>query len=427
MKLWQRFWGSNLIALSYAGIGFYIAQWWIASLSDWTGSYVLSLLIVLFIAIIPGYLNILLLASLYFYKYEPANVKESDFPPVSILIAAYNEEEAVRETFRGLSHQVYPNEMEVIVVNDGSSDHTVDKLAGLHFPNLRIISTNHGGKAEALNVGLKECGHDIIVTIDADTFLHHNAIHQIVARILSDTEYAAVAGNVLVKNERMSRLARLQSWDYMLGISSVKREQGLFQGTLVAQGAFSAFRKSILLKLDGWQDRIGEDIVLTWALLKAGYKVGYEPTAFAFTGVPINFRQFLRQRQRWARGMIEGFKDHLNLVWRRHNYSAFFVAIDLFFPIIDFFYTFVFIPGLIMACFGHFHIVGLFTLLVIPINICIIAMMIHAQKKFLNYAGLKMRENPVGLALYAMVYQILVSPICVKGYFQEIFCYKRKW
>ena len=427
MKLIHRFLWINFISLFYAGISFWLAQWWINDLSNVLGSYFLSLVIVLFVAIIPGYMNILLLATLYFYRYEPIKHKNADYPPINILMAAYNEEDVLRETFRGVRQQNYPNTIDIIVVDDGSTDSTIEQLKKLNISNLTVIKADHGGKASALNTGLKSCKHDIIVTMDADTFLHKNAVKRIVARIMSPQNYAAVAGHILVKNERMSRLTRIQSWDYVLGISAVKIQQGLFEGTLVAQGAFSVFRKEPLLKLKGWKDRIGEDIVLTWALLKKGYRVGYEPSAFAFTTAPLNYERFFRQRERWARGMIEGFKDHISLIWKGKRYSSCFVALNLFFPFIDFFYTFAFLPGIVMACFGYYHIVGLITLLVLPINICIIVMILHSQKRFLRYAGLKIRYNPVAMVLYVLIYQIIMSPICVIGYCKEILRFKRRW
>jgi poly-beta-1,6-N-acetyl-D-glucosamine synthase len=417
----------NLIAFAYALICFYLSQAWINELTQVINNRSLSIVIVIFIAIIPGYLNIMLLASLYFYKYEPARIKPSEFPPITVLIAAYNEEDNVFELLRGLKHQTYPSPVEILVIDDGSIDRTVERLEKANLPNLRIIHAQHGGKAAALNRGLQECKNDIIVTIDADTFLHRRALRSIVARLVSRDDYAAVAGDVLVKNERMSRLARLQAWDYMLGIASVKRQQSMFHGTLVAQGAFSAFRKKAVMDLKGWRDCIGEDIVLTWGLLKAGWNIGYEPKAFAFTNVPLEFKHLTRQRERWARGMIEGFKEHIDILWIRRDFSTYFIALDLLFPLIDLFYTFVFLPGLILALFGHFYIVGLFTLFVIPINICVILIMIEKQKRFLRYAGLKFRENSLGLSVYIVLYQFLMSPTCVKGYFQEFFSLKRKW
>lgn len=427
MKLKQKFLLINLCAFLYSGICLFLAQWWINYLSKSIGNYYLSLVIILFVAIIPGYLNILLLISLFVYRYQPLEIEDKDLPPITLLIPAYNEESVIKETFRGISQQDYPNNIEIIVIDDGSSDNTIKELEKLDISNLKIIKASHGRKANALNIGLTESSNDIIVTIDADTFLHKNAVKIIVARILSNSNYGAVAGHVLVKNERMSKLSRIQAWDYMLGISAVKRQQGLFKGTLVAQGAFSVFRKKALLSVNGWRDRLGEDIVLTWALLKKGYQIDYEPTAFAFTNVPLNYHAYSRQRQRWARGMIEGFKDHIELIWKGKRYSSFFVALNLFFPFIDFFYTFVFIPGIIMVFFGYYYIVGLTTLFVIPITVCIIIEMLDSQRRFMKYAGLKIRHNPVGLIFYVLIYQIIMSPICVIGYLKELFKSKKKW
>jgi hypothetical protein len=78
----------------------------------------------------------------------------------------------------------------------------------------------------------------------------------------------------------------MQEWDYFLGIASVKRMQGLYQGTLVARGAFSLYRAQALRAAGGWPDAIGEDIVLTWQLMRQGARVYYEPSAVAFTAAP---------------------------------------------------------------------------------------------------------------------------------------------
>jgi len=427
MSLSRRFILINFFAFIYATVSFLIAQPWINSLAEVLKNFNLSLMIVLFIAIVPGYLNMLILVSLLMYRYEPVKIKNEELPPITLIIPAYNEEDVIRDTCRGIKQQNYPNKIEVIFVNDGSTDNTLKELQKTKLDNLKIIEAGHKGKANALNLGMKASSYEIIVTIDADTFLYKNAIKMIVARIISNPEYAAVAGHVLIKNERASRLIRIQSWDYMLGISAVKRQQSFFGGTLVAQGSFSVFRKSALFDVKGWRDRLGEDIVLTWALLRKGYKIGYEPAAFAFTNAPPDYSQLFRQRQRWARGMIEGLRDHFGLIWHGKVYASYFVAMDLLFPFIDFFFTFIFIPGLILAFFGYFYVAGLMTLLVIPITIFIIIIMLNTQKKFMEYAGLKIRYNPVAVVFYILIYQLIMSPICVVGYAKELLALKKKW
>ena len=267
------------------------------------------------------------------------------FPAVTVLIAAYNEQENLPETLTAIAKQQYPGAIEIVVVDDGSTDDTVSVLKALHIPNLAVVQVNHGGKAAALTAGLRAVNSDITVCIDADTLLHREALKRIVARMVTDPEQtAAVAGCVLVRNSRANLIARLQEWDYFIGISSAKRQQALYQGTLVAQGSFSAFRTSALRQCQGWPQVIGEDIVLTWKLLSKGYRVGYEATAVGFTKAPTTIKGFWRQRQRWARGMMEGLKRYGNLVCQG-NLTAFFVGVDFVVPVLDFCYSLVFSRG----------------------------------------------------------------------------------
>jgi biofilm PGA synthesis N-glycosyltransferase PgaC len=350
------------------------------------------------------------------------------YPPVTVLMAAYNEANDIRETFRGLVQQDYPAPVKIIVVDDGSTDSTVDLISSLGLPNVAILKANHGGKARALNRGLREIDTELVVTIDADTFLHPQALKRIVARLLSDPkDTVAVAGSVLVKNSRESFITRLQEWDYFTGIASAKRQQSLYQGTLVAQGAFSAFRVDAIRKVSGWSPVIGEDIVLTWALLNEGGRVGYEGTAIGFTCAPTDFKSFFRQRRRWARGMIEGLKQYGSLVWKNSRLSSFFIGVDFVIPWVDLFYTFVFLPGVVLALTGRFYIAGPQTLILLPMALLIITVMFLKQKTVFNTLDLKVRRNFAGFVVYMLVYQVVMSPICVIGYFQELCGTVKRW
>jgi biofilm PGA synthesis N-glycosyltransferase PgaC len=222
-------------------------------------------------------------------------------------------------------------------------------------------------------------------------------------------------------------MTRLQEWDYFTGIASAKRQQSLYQGTLVAQGAFSAFRTKLLREIKGWPPVIGEDIVLTWALIKDGWRIGFEPTAIGFTTAPTDMKGFYRQRKRWARGMIEGLKQHGHLVWSSSRLSAFFVAIDFIIPFIDLFYAFVFLPGIVLAFFGYYYIVGPLTLLVVPMAFLIILVMYQKQKAVFDTLNLQVRTNRMGFLIYMIIYQAIMSPICVIGYTQELLGATKRW
>jgi biofilm PGA synthesis N-glycosyltransferase PgaC len=422
--------GKFLIATTFAclwiTVSWFLAQPWLVDLAQVTGKMPAAV-IIFFIALLPGFLNAHILSSVILDR--PPDLKlDLNFPKISLLVAAYNEEEDIAETIRGIKGQDYPAEIEIIVVDDGSSDNTVRILRSLNLANLKIIQAHHGGKARALNEGLDHVTQDIVVCIDADTFLHPQALRRIVARFLTDpADTAAIAGCVLVKNSRSTLMTRLQEWDYFTGIVSAKRQQSLYQGTLVAQGAFSAFRTKIVKAHHGWPAVIGEDIVLTWSLINSGWRVGFEPTAIGFTKAPETIVGFYRQRKRWARGMIEGLKRYGDLVWKSSRLSAFFVGVDFVIPFIDLFYAFVFLPGVVLALFGHYYIVGPLTLLVIPLAFLIVLVMYKKQKSIFDELGLKVRQNIAGFLVYMLIYQGLMSPICVVGYGQELVGMAKRW
>ena len=139
-----------------------------------------GVLIIFFIALLPGFLNVHIITSVVLD--HPPNLRlDLTFPKISLLVAAYNEEENIADTIRGIKNQDYPGPIEIVIVDDGSMDNTVRVLRSYNMPNLKIVQANHGGKARALNEGLKHVTQDIVVCIDADTFLHPQALRRIIA------------------------------------------------------------------------------------------------------------------------------------------------------------------------------------------------------------------------------------------------------
>ena len=129
----------------------------------------------------------------------------------------------------------------------------------------------------------------LVVTVDADTLLHPQALTYLVARVASrpqDQHVCACAGALVVENAPTNLLSRMQGWDFRLGINGVKRMQAAYNSALVAQGAFSAYWTDDLRAVGGWPDAIGEDIVLTWTLMESRGIVQYEPCALSFTTAP---------------------------------------------------------------------------------------------------------------------------------------------
>lgn len=415
-------------ALIWVIVSIFLSLSWLKDLSEAT-NFFWSVVIISGIAYIPGFMNAFLVTSIIIDK-QPKFKEDAPDDDITILIAAYNEGKIIYETLSYINNQDYKGKIKTIVINNNSNDNTVEEVMRADREmdlDIVCIDENNPGKFNALNTGLKKVNTEFIITLDADTLLHKKAIRYLVSRMKSaPDDIGAVAGSVLVRNSRDNLLARIQEWDYFLSIMSIKRMQGLFQGTLVAQGAFSIYKTNIVREMGGWSDAIGEDIVLTWNMLLNNIKVYYEPLAIAFTDVPTKFSHFVKQRSRWARGMIEGLR--LIKPWNQPNiYYKFLTGIDLLILIMDLSYVVFFIPGCIMALFGKFYIVGPAWLLVLPLTLITFMILFIRQKKFFDLLNLKVRKNAFAFILFILGYQFIMSPISLYGYIQELFNMKRVW
>jgi biofilm PGA synthesis N-glycosyltransferase PgaC len=202
--------------------------------------------------------------------------------------------------------------------------------------------------------------------------------------------------------------------------------QGMYHGTLVAQGAFSIYRRDALREVGGWPECVGEDIVLSWALLARNYRIGYADDALAFTNVPTTLRQFALQRKRWSCGLMEAFKAHSRLLFKKRM-STLFVWWNVCFLPLDLVYTLVFIPGLVLACFGYFYIAGPLTVAVLPLTVLWNGIIFRIQSRVYEREGLTVRRNVGGFLFYALAYSLLMQPVCVWGYLAELLGLRKNW
>jgi poly-beta-1,6-N-acetyl-D-glucosamine synthase len=422
-----------LIAAGIGTIWMLAAMWlstpWLHSFAAVIGT-VPAVFALIGISWLPGWLTAFLAASLILDRQPRLRVAEPT-DAVTVVIAARNERAGIGDTLERVANQDYRGPITVILADNGSTDGTADvarQAAQRLDLALQVITELRPGKSEALNTALTAVRDDYVVTLDADTLLHRTAVRHLLSRVRSaPPDVVAVAGAVLVRNSRCGVWARMQEWDYFLGIASIKRMQGLYGGTLVAQGAFSLYRTQQVRDVGGWPDAIGEDIVVTWKLMQGGGRVFYEPLAVAFTDAPVRFVHFARQRARWARGMIEGLRSVPP--WRQPKpMIRVLISVNLLVPILDLSYTFIWLPGLVLAMFGHLWIVGPFTLLVLPLTMIINAILYRFQRhQVFDYLGLRVRRNWSGFMLYVIAYQIVMSPVAVLGYTQELLGLRRRW
>lgn len=421
------------VGLAWAVLSVWLSLQWLDDLSALLGRP-LALFLIAFIAYVPGFMNAFLISSILMDR-RPERRQLDRYPGVSILIACYNEAPNIAETIDSLARQGYAGFMQVLILDDGSTDGSVAAaeaaIAKATFKPDHHIAVVRGerniGKAGVLNRGLALCEHAIVITIDGDSWVHDDAIQRIVERYVADPpDTRAVAGAVLVRNSRENWLTRVQEWDYFHGIAAVKRMQSMYHGTLVAQGAFSLYDRQSLVDIGGWPECVGEDIVVSWAFLKRGHRIGYCEDAIVFTSVPDRLAQFARQRKRWSRGLLEAFKMHPQLMVKPRLTLIFIWWNVLFLPL-DLVYTFAFIPGIVLALFGHYYLAGVMTLLVLPLAALWNGFIYRVQHAMFKRQDLKVRRNLAGFLMYVLGYSMILQPICVWGYASEILGLRKRW
>jgi cellulose synthase/poly-beta-1,6-N-acetylglucosamine synthase-like glycosyltransferase/peptidoglycan/xylan/chitin deacetylase (PgdA/CDA1 family) len=247
----------------------------------------------------------------------PAGAAEPAFcPPVSVIVPAYNEEVGIAAAVRSLAGNDYPT-LEVIVVDDGSTDETVAVVEAIDDPRVRLVVQANGGKPAALNTGIAAAHHDVIVMVDGDTVFEADSIRNLVAP-LADPAVGAVAGNAKVGNRR-GILGRWQHIEYTMGFNLDRRMYEALGCMPIVPGAIGAFRREAVAQVGGVShDTLAEDTDLTMAIHRAGWKVAYEARARAWTEVPATLRQLWRQRYRWAYGTMQAVWKHRGAMRERH-------------------------------------------------------------------------------------------------------------
>ena len=403
---------------------------WIYDISCYLG-YFLAIYLVTFIAIIPGFHYVFNFVSLLLHKKNKKksyNKKEED---VTILLPVYNAKKSIEETLNSIKKQKYCGNIYVKMIDDGSTDGTLELLKSMDLnSNITLIETKHQGKANALNKGLQTVCTDYTITIDSDTVLHPLAVRNIMHKLInSNKKTAATAGCLFVKNAKKSFMTKVQEWDYTLGIFGVKLMQGNYHSTLVAQGAFSAYKTKTLKEIGGWQHCVGEDIVLTWQLLSKGYETNFAKNAIAFTVVPEKYKELGKQRKRWARGMIEAFKKNKILTSKKMSLKSKFLAcFNAFFPFIDL-ALLIFVPlSLIFLAFGNPLLLGWISLLVIPFGLLLCLLIEIKRKNMLKEIDCKLEKRScLAFLVYILVYAFILAPYCLMGYISELINLKKKW
>ncbi len=235
---------------------------------------------------------------------------------VSVVVPGYNEEKVICRTVESLLLQE-PAVLEVVCVDDGSSDRTLAVLREAFdgHPRVRVFTKPNGGKSSALNLGFREARGDLVVALDSDTVFQSDTVHLLCAPF-SDPRVAAVAGNAKVGN-RINTLTRWQALEYVTAQNLERRAWDLAAAVPVVPGAVGAWRRAAVLDAGGFhEDTLAEDTDLTLRLIAEGFRVVYADRALAFTEAPETANALLKQRFRWTYGVLQACWKHKARLFR---------------------------------------------------------------------------------------------------------------
>lgn len=243
-------------------------------------------------------------------KKKKLDIKEH-FGQVNVLLAGFNEGASLKASILSLKEQTIKG-LKIIVVDDGSTDNMSDVAKKLKREGLidTFLSTGiRGGKASALNLGLRHCDRDFVLCIDIDTSLDRDAIENMLTH-MEDVDVGAVSGDLSVRNKYASLATHFQAIEYLTHLSMGRRFTSLMGILGIVSGAFGLYRREAILPVGGWEVGPGEDSDITNKLRRTKWKIRFAHEALALTDVPVSFAAYIRQRTRWSRSCIRKLRKH---------------------------------------------------------------------------------------------------------------------
>ncbi len=235
---------------------------------------------------------------------------EEAMPQVSILIPCRNEEKVIKRTVEKMLALKYPQDkLEIMVINDGSSDNTKKIVIGMSKKHKNVVlmdipeDISGRGKGAALNICLQKAKHELIAIYDADNLPHSDSLIQLVSHLQADPKLAAVTGKFRAYNKGRNLLTRLINIESIAFQWIIQAGRWFLLGISMLPGTNFVIRRSVLTEVGGWdEEALTEDTELTFRIYHKGYKVKFIPDAVTQEQEPERLATWIRQRTRWARG-----------------------------------------------------------------------------------------------------------------------------
>ncbi len=399
-------------------------------------------------------------------------------PGISVIAPAYNEAANIIENVRSML-SIHYNSLELIIINDGSKDDSLQKLIAAYdlyktdifingqlptkmirgiyksknlvYKKLVIVDKENGGKADALNVGVNIAKHEYIVCVDVDCVLEQDALLKMIkpfleepkVRVIASGGVIRIANNCTIENGKLIEvnlskkfLPRVQTLEYIRAFLLGRMAWSRLNGLLLISGAFGAFDKEIVIKCGGYNVKtVGEDMELIVRMRrymeehKIPYKVTFIPDPLCWTEAPGSFTILGRQRNRWTRGTIETLRMHKIMFFNPQYGLLGMVSYPYWFffeflaPVIEFVGFGVF---LIFAAVGLVQWASFFTLLGCILSFGFLYSTFAILMEVLTYNQYKAKGEVAKLILTAFLEPFLFHPFVVWSAIKGNIDYLRK-
>lgn len=389
----------------------------------------------------------------------------NDTPGISILAPAYNEGANIIENVRSLL-SIHYNNLEVIIINDGSKDDSIEKLIeaynlekldyfvdlkietkkirGIYksknevYRKLIVVDKENGGKADALNVGINVSRNQYVVCIDVDCIIEQDALLKLIKPFLENTKERVIATGGVVRiangcdiaNGRLIKvglprdfLPRVQTLEYIRAFLLGRMAWSRLNGLMLISGAFGAFDKEIVIKCGGYNHKtVGEDMELVVRMRRymeerdLPYKVAFIPDPLCWTEAPANYKILGRQRNRWTRGTIETLKFH-KVMFLNTGYGIlgvlsypYWFFFEFLAPLVEFTGIIIFI---FLALFGLLNWPYFFALLICVYTFGVLYSIFAILMEVLTYNQYRKGKDILNLMLTAFLEPLFFHPFVV--------------
>ncbi len=249
-----------------------------------------------------------------------------NYPAVTIIVPCWNEETTVYNTVLSLLNLNYPKDkLNIFLVDDGSTDNTWDVLNKFsEYSNIQLFKKENGGKYTALNLGLENTKTDFLGCLDADSYVHPEALVRIMTYFEEDNTVMAVAPSVTVNNPK-NIIQNAQSAEYHMGVY-MKKMFGFLGAINVTPGPLTIFRKKVFDDLGPYRHGHNtEDMEIAYRMQKNRYKIAHCNDAYVYTNTPPTVKKLYKQRLRWIYGFINNTLDYRSVLFKKKygNFALF--------------------------------------------------------------------------------------------------------